>query len=125
IASDVDFLLSLSDGGNLVDEILLKDAYDGLYNELRPCFQNVRKQNVSIRIELQGSSLISSPLEVDITPARKRSGNTNDHSLYVSKKRSWKKTIIQQHINDVKYSGRTNDIKLLKIWRQLYDLDFP
>ena len=32
---------------------------------------------------------------------------------------------IQIHINDISASGRLNEIKLLKIWRQLNGLDFP
>lgn len=64
-------------------------------------------------------------LEVDITPARKQSGNTNNHSLWVSKLSTWKQTNIQRHINDVSQSDRTNEIKLLKIWRELNKLDFP
>ena len=117
IASDVDYLVSLSaqcnegNGG-------LKACYDGLYQFLKNEYTNVRKQNVSIRIELDG-------LEIDITPARKYSGNTNYHNLYYSKNSSWKLTNIQQHINDVSKSGRTPEIKLLKVWRELHNVDFP
>src|SRR5690606_7362409 len=60
-----------------------------------------------------------------ITPARKHSGNTNDHWLYVSKIDSWRKTNIQKHITDISGCGRLNEIKLLKIWRELNQLDFP
>lgn len=59
------------------------------------------------------------------TLARKQSGNTNDHWLYVSKQDTWKQTNIQKHINDISGSGRLNEIKLLKIWRELNGLDFP
>src|SRR5690606_29875028 len=79
---------------------------------------HVRKQNVSFRIKI-GS------LEVDITPARKQAGSTNDHWLYVSKQNTWKQTNIQKHINDISVSGRQNEIKLLKIWRELNGLEFP
>lgn len=81
-------------------------------------YNPVRKQNVSFRIKI-------GDLEVDITPARKQSGNTNDHWLYVSKQDTWKQTNIQKHINDISGSGRLNEIKLLKIWRELNGLDFP
>lgn len=117
LASDVDYLVSLTSnchensGG-------LKAIYDSLYNKLSSQCQNVRKQNVSVRINLNG-------LEVDITPGRKQSGNSNYHSLYVSKSNSWKQTNIQKHILDISQSGRTNEIKLIKIWRELNKLDFP
>lgn len=117
IASDVDYLISLTSDCNS-NNGGLKSIYDGLYNHLRTEYNPVRKQNVSFRIKIGN-------LEVDITPARKQSGNTNDHLLYVSKQDTWMKTNIQKHINDISGSGRLNEIKLLKIWRELNGLDFP
>lgn len=116
LASDVDFLVSLKSGCN-ENNGGLKGIYDSLYNKLNTSYRNVRKQNVSVRINLND-------LEVDVTPARKQTGNTNDHNLYVSKSDTWKQTNIQKHINDISQSGRTNEIKLLKIWRELNKLDF-
>lgn len=117
LASDVDYLVSLTSGCN-ANSGGLKSIYDGLYNHLKTKYNPVRKQNVSFRIKI-------GDLEVDITPARKQSGNTNDHWLYVSKQDTWKQTNIQKHINDISGSGRLNEIKLLKIWRELNGLDFP
>jgi hypothetical protein len=120
ISSDVDYLLSLDNN----HPTSLNDIYASLYAELNRHYI-VKQQNVSIRITLSGRSLLSPPLEIDITPGRKQSGNTHDHSLYVSKENSWKKTNIQKHINDIKNSGRIYEIKLLKIWRELNNIDFP
>jgi len=117
IASDVDFLVSLTSDCN-VNTGGLKSIYDGLYNHLIERYSHVRKQNVSFRIKI-GS------LEVDITPARKQAGSTNDHWLYVSKQNTWKQTNINKHINDISGSGRQNEIKLLKVWRELNGLEFP
>lgn len=117
LASDVDYLVSLksdcyeNNGG-------LKGIYNNLFNYLNSNYQNVRKQNVSVRINING-------LEIDVTPGRKQSGSTNNHNLYVSKADTWKQTNIQRHIADVSQSGRINEIKLLKIWRELNKLDFP
>jgi hypothetical protein len=116
LASDVDYLVSLTSNCN-ESSGGLKSIYDALYTRLST-YHNVRKQNVSVRINLGG-------LEVDVTPARKQAGNTNDHNLYVSKSDTWKKTNIQKHIADISQSGRTNEIKLIKIWRELNKLDFP
>lgn len=116
LASDVDYLVSLTSRCN-ENNGGLKGIYESLYSKLKSNYQNVRKQNVSIRINLSG-------LEVDVTPARKQSGNTNNHNLYVSKSDTWKQTNIQKHIIDISQSGRTNEIKLLKIWRELNKLDF-
>lgn len=118
LASDIDYLVSLTNNCNQ-DNGGLTFIYNSLYEILSSKYpNNIRKQNVSIRINLNG-------LEVDITPARKHIGNTNDHSLYVSKFGTWQLTNIQKHINDISNSGRTKEIKLLKIWRELNSLDFP
>ena len=123
IASDVDYMVSFekdiwkNSGG-------LEDAYNSLHECLKVKYGSVRKQNVSIRVTIMPGFGIP-PLEVDITPARKQAGNTNDHSLYVSKQNSWKQTNVKKHIDDILNSGRTNEIKLLKIWRGLNRLDFP
>jgi hypothetical protein len=118
LASDVDYLVSLKNGCNQ-NNGGLEFTYNQLYQHLiNAGYQNVRKQNVSIRINLNS-------LEIDITPATKQLGNTNDHSIWISKKGTWKQTNIQKHITDISQSGRTNEIKLLKIWRGLNRLDFP
>lgn len=116
LASDVDYLVSLTSGCN-ENSGGLKSIYDSLYTELKSKYPSASKQNVSVRINLNG-------LEVDVTPARKQTGSTNDHWLYVSKSDTRKQTNIQKHITDISQSGRINEIKTLKIWRQLHQLDF-
>jgi len=117
LASDVDYLVSLTSDCN-ENSGGLKSIYESLYNELGNIYSNVRKQNVSIRITLGN-------LNVDVTPARKQSGYTNDHWLYVSKLDTRKQTNIEKHIEDILFSERTNEIKLIKVWRELNNLDFP
>lgn len=117
LASDVDYLVSLTSGCN-ENSGGLKSIYDGLYTKLNRSYQNVRKQNVSVRINLNG-------LEIDITPARKQNALTNDHWVYLSKSGSRQQTNIQKHITDISKSGRTDEIKIIKIWRELNHLDFP
>lgn len=116
-SSDIDLLVSLKHDCN-ENSGGLRSCYDSLHKWLSGSYSNVRKQNVSVRVKLND-------LEIDITPARKLAGNTNDHNLYVSKKNSVKKTNIKKHISDISQSGRTNEIKLLKIWREINGLDFP
>ena len=117
LASDVDYLVSLTNGCNQSNGGL-EYTFNQLYQHLKnKGYQNVRKQNVSSRITLNY-------LEIDITPATKQPGNTNDHSIWMSKKNTWQKTNIQRHITDISQSGRTNEIKILKIWRELNKLDF-
>src|SRR5690606_11230314 len=117
MASDVDYLISLTSNCN-ANSGGLKSIYDSLHTHLKSKYNPVRKQNVSFRIKI-------SDLEIDITPARKHSGNTNDHWLYLSKLDTWRQTNIQKHITDISGCERLNEIKLLKIWRELNKLDFP
>lgn len=116
LASDVDYLVSLVSSCN-ENAGWLKSIYDSLFQELQKHYPIVRKQNVSFGIKLRD-------LEVDIIPARKHSGNTSDHWLYVSKKETRQQTNIQRHINNISQSWRNNEIKLLKIWRKFHNLDF-
>lgn len=117
LASDVDYLISLKSDCN-ANSGGLKSIYDSLHTFLKEKYNPVRKQNVSFRIKIGN-------LEVDITPARKHSGNTNDHWLYVSKLDTLRQTNIKKHITDISSCGRLNEIKLLKIWRELNHLYFP
>lgn len=123
LASDVDYLVSLTSQCN-ENTGGLKSIYDSLYTTLRSTYSNARKQNVSVRIDLAGNMPINN-LEVDITPARKQDIYTTDHSLWLSKNNTWKKTNIHKHIFDISNSGRIDEIKLLKIWRELNRLDIP
>ncbi|HDP0036419.1 TPA: nucleotidyltransferase [Legionella pneumophila] len=124
MASDVDYVISLTNSCNR-DSGGLNTIYQSLYDTLKQSYQEIRKQNVSVRIHLNQGFLQNNQLEIDVTPARKHTGNTNDHSIWISKRGTWQQTNIQKHINDVRNSGREFEIKLLKIWRELNQLDFP
>ncbi len=117
LASDVDFLVSLTSGCN-ENSGGLRSIYNSLFNKLNGIYLNVRKQNVSVRITINS-------LEVDVTPARRQDGYSDDHWLYVSKLDTRTQSNINKHIQDISQSGRLNEIKLIKIWRELNRLDFP
>lgn len=116
LASDVDYLVSLSSSCN-ANNGGLKAIFESLHTMLRGYYPSVRRQNVSVRINLND-------LEVDVTPARLQPGYLNFHSIHLSKMDTWRQTNIQQHISDISKSGRLNEIKLTKIWRELNGLDF-
>ena len=113
IGSDADIFLSLTSS---VSETL-EDIYDTLYNAVTNAGYTAKKQNVSIRVTCNGYS-------IDLVPGRRISQYGNEHSLYVRKLKSWKKADIKKHIAYVQVSNRINEIKLLKIWRQLHNLEF-
>jgi hypothetical protein len=58
-------------------------------------------------------------------PGRLQSGYQNYHSLYAFKRKSWTQTNVNLHISTVSGSNRTKEIRALKIWRALHNLDFP
>ncbi|HCE2343417.1 TPA: hypothetical protein NGT77_004558 [Vibrio parahaemolyticus] len=112
--TDVDLFISLSSRTNES----LGEIYNLLFNYLQRKGFNVRKQNVSIGVNYNSE-------QIDLVPAKRQSQYGNDHSLYVSKKNTWTKTNIETHISQVSNSGRLEEIKLTKIWRNNNNLDFP
>ncbi len=116
LGSDLDIFVSVTD--NYVIKSL-NDMYCSLADYLERIYKNVRKQNVSIRV-------IINDHKIDIVPAKLHSYIQNgNHSLYLNKKKTWMKTNIQKQINIIKNSGKTDEIKLIKIWRDLHNLEFP
>jgi hypothetical protein len=113
-STDVDLFISLDPQTSGT----LKEIYDNLYSYLTQNRYAPRRQNVSIGITY-------SSLSVDLTPGRKQPGNTNDHSLFKNKTQTWTQTNVQTHINKIQQSGRLDEIKAIKIWRNLNSLDFP
>lgn len=111
--TDLDLFISLS---NDTPENLSE-----IYKKLATHFEGkgyaIRRQNVSIEITHDGVSM-------DLVPARKHQGNTNDHSLYRSKAGTWTQTNIDTHIRIVSQSGRLDEIRAVKIWRALHRLEF-
>ncbi len=114
IGTDADIFLSLSSSmpGTLAD------MYLTLYNALTIAGYTARKQNVSIGVKVNSYS-------IDLVPGRRQSQYGNDHSLYRSKTNNWTQTNVAKHIAYVQGSGRINEIKILKVWRQLHRLEFP
>lgn len=112
--TDVDLFISLSS----TTTSTLQEIYDSLFSHLLSNGFEPRKQNVSIGIVLDG-------VRIDLIPAKRQDSNSNDHSLWKNKAQTWTKTNIVKHINMVSNSGRLDEIKLTKIWRNQNNLDFP
>ncbi len=114
LSSDLDYFVELPYSCTET----LKNIYNNLYEQLSYRYNDVRKQNVSIRIKINN-------LKIDITPGKKQLGNTNYYNIYKSKSDSWAQTNVTMHNQQISNSGRTSEIKLLKIWRELHNLEFP
>lgn len=117
IASDVDYMVSLSSDCNQ-NSGGLESIYNSLFTTLKAKYVDCRKQNVSVRVKV-------SDLEIDVTPARRQLGSVNNHWIYLSKTGGRQQTNIKRHIADVSTSGRLKEIMLCKIWREKHGLDFP
>ena len=113
-STDVDIFISLDPQ----TPGTLKELYDGLYSFLDSNRLSPRRQNVSVGLNYSGVS-------IDLLPARKQAGNTKDHSLFKNKAQTWTQTNVQQHITLVSQSGRLDEIRVIKIWRNLHRLNFP
>jgi hypothetical protein len=114
IGTDADIFLSMSS----TTPGTLADLYHTLFNAVTNAGYTARKQNVSIGVKVNGYS-------IDLVPGRRQSQFGNDHSLYRSKASTWTLTNVSKHISYVQGSGRINEIKILKVWRQLHGLEFP
>ena len=62
---------------------------------------------------------------MDLVPGKLQQGSTTYHSLWRRKAQTWTQTNIGLHVSTVRNSGRVNEIRLMKIWRQCHGLDFP
>lgn len=114
IGTDADIFISISSS----TPGTLADMYQTLYNAVTSAGYTARRQNVSIGTTVNGYT-------IDLVPGRKQSQYGNDHSLYRNKASTWTQTNVTKHIAYVTDSNRINEIKILKVWRQLHKLEFP
>jgi hypothetical protein len=114
VSTDADVFLSVS----AVTPGTLADMYNTLCTAVSGAGYPVRRQDVSVGTKVNGYS-------IDLVPARRQSQYGDEHSLFRNRTGSWTKTDAQRHISLVSRSGRTNEIKILKLWRCRHNLQFP
>ncbi len=114
--TDIDLFISLDPSVSTCNT--LENVYNTLRNRFNGAGYTAREQNVSIGIDHAG-------LKIDIVAGVKHHILGLDHSIWKRKAQTWTKTNIDEHINYVKRSGRTFDIRAIKIWQKLRGLDFP
>jgi len=112
--TDIDLFISVS---SMAIEGL-REIYNTLDRALQSAGYKTRRQNVSINITVGGHS-------VDLVPAKRQNFFVEDHSLYRQKVDSWTKTNVAAHAQHVSLSGRTEEIRILKLWRDQLGLDWP
>jgi hypothetical protein len=77
-----------------------------------------QRQNVSVGIRAGG-------YHFDLVPARLQAGYQNWFALWRDKAKTWTQTNVELQVQTVARSGRTEEIRILKRWRNLAGLDFP
>lgn len=114
LSTDADIFISLTSttGGTL------KDIYDSLARAVTAAGYPARKQDVSIGTTASGYA-------IDLVPGRRQSQYGNEHSLYRNRTGTWTKTDVRAHIAHILNSGRTEEIRILKMWRTRHGLRFP
>ncbi len=98
--------------------IPLPGLVDSLECEMIKHGFKAHKHTSSISVEVNG-------LEIGLMPGIFQRGTLNYHEILLSSKRELKKTNINLHVNNVLDSKRQQEIRLLKIWRNCQQLEFP
>ena len=70
-------------------------------------------------------ALMLGDIPVDIVPARREAMTTDVHEIWLSRHGRPVKSNLTQHILDLQASGRQEEIRVLKVWRDQHGLDFP
>lgn len=112
--SDVDVFISLTSDTSDT----LKELYEKLFSLAQTNGWSPRRQNVSVGVTVNGT-------RGDLVPAKVQAGYQNYHSLYLRKRDSWTQTNVALHVDTVHTSGRLKEIRAVKIWHMLHNLDFP
>jgi hypothetical protein len=112
--TDIDLFISLKH----TTPVTLEDIYWSLFNFLKERGFNPKAQNVSINIRIDG-------VDIDLVPGRLHNGIGGHHSLYKRKAKSWQQTHVQRHVAHVKGFNRLPETRLIKVWRNQWNLDFP
>lgn len=113
-STDIDLFLSLRWDVDLG----LREIYDGLDRALRAAGLEVRRQNVSLGVKVNGFS-------VDLVPGKRQDPVSDDHSLYLRRRDTWIKTNVKKHVRWVQATGRQLEMRLMKLWRDERGLDWP
>jgi len=112
--SDVDIFISLKSDTTKT----LREIYNSLYELAQRQGWSPRAQNVSV-----GVTVIST--RGDLVPGKVQAEYQNYHSVYLRKRDSWTQTNVALHVDTVHNSGRLREIRAIKIWRLLQNLDWP
>ncbi len=110
----IDFVLSLSPQ----TPFRIHDIYQSLFGALERDGLEPQRRHVTISVVLNG-------IPVDLLPAKRESLATDVHEIYSNRTGVTIKTNLTQHVLDALSSGRRDEVRILKLWRDQNGLDFP
>ena len=96
----------------------LKDIYNAVGNVLRKNWKLVNPKTVAFELPFQGG------FHIDVVPGRAIDNSFKYANLYRSDKDSSLQTSIKVHIDTVRNSGRSDVIRLMKLWRKRKSVPF-
>ena len=111
---NIDFIVSLSPQ----TPFLIKQIYESLLSHFQRNGLEPERRTVSIGLRLNG-------VTIDVIPAKRESLSNDVHEIYSSRRMTGTKTNLNHHVLDVIESGRREEIRVLKLWRDQHALDFP
>ena len=90
----------------------LKDIYDAVGTTLKKHWTYVNPKMVSWEVPFQGG------FHIDVVPGRALDAQYYEANLYRTDTQTSLKTSLKKHIDTVRGSGRTDAIRLMKLWRE-------
>ena len=110
----VDLLVSLAPKLN----VPIGEVYEALYAALDSRGLELIRRDISVAV-------LMNDVGVDIIPGRREALTTDVHEFWLSRAERAVKTNLTQHVLDAAAAGRSEEIRVLKLWREQHELDFP
>jgi hypothetical protein len=112
-STDIDLLISLQPSAPHLGVV-----YDNLIELADAQGWAPRARNVAVRVSYNG-------VQMDLLPGRVQEGHRDYHAVWVRQAGTWVQTNLAMHTEYIRDSGRTREVRALKIWSLNHDLGFP
>ncbi len=96
----------------------IQNIYDKVARYLGSSNYSIMPKNAAIRV------LKRDNYHIDVVPA-KRIKDSEDLAILRDKEKKWIQTSVIRHIASIREFGRRDVIKLLKLWKVRYEIEFP
>ncbi len=97
----------------------IENIYDKVARYLGSSNYSIMTKNAAIRV------LKRENYHIDVVPAKRIKGSEDSAYLWRNEAGERLKTSVVQHIASIREFGRRDVIKLLKLWKVRYEIDFP